>query len=658
MLDGVFIGTNTMQLANNFDLERVEVLRGPQGTLFGKNTTAGVINMVSTRPTGQWGAKGNLTFGSFEQTDFRGVFNLPKAFDMLSTKIAVMYLFDEGFYTNVFTGEEAPRTDFLDIVGDVLLEPNEDLEIRLKYEHTRDRGQPTTVQNASNLTHIMCFGALVPPPAGPLTNVGVQCEDPNQPVDEVDQNFPNEIQNDANNVTGTIEWDFLENYRLTSITGWRGNDEDVTSDFDAIPMDFFSTRRIQTYDQVSQEARVDGQPFEHLHFVAGLYYWWAEYALHQNTFFLFNQPFIQPPPPPGTFRIQDTSQETNSIAGFLQFDWGLDFIPLPGENPLTLTGGFRYTWEKKEFNTNFGFNTFDLEPPISAEETWGEPTWRVGLDWQAMENLLGYFIYSRGFKSGGFNGRADSPIFARVPYDPEFVDSFELGVKSQWLDNRLRFNIAGFFTDYDDKQEQVVVPSPLGGQQTIVANAGKAKISGVEIEAQAAPIDPLLIFFTMGWLDAEYDEFMADLVGSGTIRDNTDFELRRAPEWTIGVGGKWTQEIQPIDGRAILDLQYRWRDQQRVAFSFVGSPFGVPAPGTDPGAPTSDGISPAFGSLDFALSLELDRRFKTDWRLTGFVRNALDESDRAAYLDVAGVFAFSANNIGRTWGLEIAANFH
>jgi iron complex outermembrane receptor protein len=167
-------------------------------------------------------------------------------------------------------------------------------------------------------------------------------------------------------------------------------------------MDFFSTRRIQTYDQVSQEARVDGQPIEHLHFVAGLYYWWAEYALHQNTFFLFEQPAIGLPP--GTFRIQDTSQETNSIAGFLQFDWGLDFIPLPGENPLTLTGGFRYTWEKKEFNTNFGFNTFDLEPPISAEETWGEPTWRVGLDWQAMENLLGYFIYSRGFKSGGFNG--------------------------------------------------------------------------------------------------------------------------------------------------------------------------------------------------------------------------------------------------------------
>ena len=124
------------------------------------------------------------------------------------------------------------------------------------------------------------------------------------------------------------------------------------------------------------------------------------------------------------------------------------------------------------------------------------------------------------------------------------------------------------------------------------------------------------------------------------------------------MGGRWTQEIDPIQGRAILDLQYRWRDQQRVAFSFVGSPFGVPAPGTDPGAPTSDGISPAFGSLDFALSLELDRRFKTDWRLTGFVRNALDESDRAAYLDVAGVFAFSANNIGRTWGLEIAANFH
>jgi iron complex outermembrane receptor protein len=197
-----------------------------------------------------------------------------------------------------------------------------------------------------------------------------------------------------------------------------------------------------------------------------------------------------------------------------------------------------------------------------------------------------------------------------------------------------------------------------GGQETIVANAGKASISGVEIEAHAAPINTLLLFLTVGWLDAKYDEFFADLNGDGVERDNTDFELRRAPEWTIGVGGRWTQEIDPIQGRAILDLQYRWRDEQRVAFSFVGAPFGVPAPGTDPGAPTSDGIAPAFGSLDFALSLELDRRFKTDWRLTGFVRNALDESERAAYLDVGGLFAFSANNVGRTWGLEIAANFH
>ncbi len=666
-IDGIYIGTSATQLLNNFDLESVEILRGPQGTLFGRNTTGGIINVRRTRPTGQLGLKASATVASFGRHDYKLVANAPLMEDKLAVKISGYSFNSDGYFHNTTTDEYSPQTRYLSGALDLLYTPTKSLEILAKYEHIRDRGTPTQYKNASDSSHILCFG----PPLGLTSFPDAQCSDPKSNKYDVQGNFDVRSDLDLDAVTLNMEQRLGDDYKLVSISGWRGHDEDVGQDFDGSPADFFSTRRTQRFDQVSEELRLHAQPVENVEVVAGLYYYYGHYDINATVHYLFDQPFIHmsigAPLPPGTVRIQDAGQTTHSIAGFAHGEW--EFVD---NFRATLAG--RYTLEKKKFNNHFGlsnslnpdiaqiFVSTDMTPAIHASESWARFTPAAGLDYKLTESVLGagngaltYFTYSRGFKSGGFNGRAD-PASTKT-FAPEDVDQFELGLKTDWFKRRVTFNTAAFWINYGNKQEETLQPSMTGGNQTLTDNAADAVIKGLEFEASAMPlrghnglVGGLRLFANLGLLDAKYTKFNADLDGpdmAGNLvpQDYKDLELRNAPAWQFGAGVANPYELS--FGRVVLNAQYRHRAETRTGISLTA--------GT--GEPNRQGISPSLGTFDASVTLEADELVGGAWRLTVFGRNIANKTTRAVYINLPGLLAFETETPPTMWGAELAATY-
>lgn len=609
-IDGVYIGTNTAQLMNTFDLEAIEVLRGPQGVLFGKNTLGGTINLRRTRPTGEYDAKVQVRTGSYERLDLEGVVNFPLIDGVLAGKFAAYSYNDEGRFDNTATGGKNGGAEYNSFVPSILFTPSDEFELYVAYEHNRDRSDLSPVVNRASSTDLIC---------GVFGQCGTDSADL-----VASQNFPNVADFTQDAVTAEFNMGVGSWGTLTGVTGWRDHTEEVWQDFDATAIDFFSTIRDQDYEQFSQELRLTSDLSDDITLISGLYYWYARYELTQRTFF----PLVQPT---GAL-FQNTNQATNSWAGFLSGDWQIN-------DAWRVSAGIRYTYEKKEFTTSVGGNTVTgLAPYIRGEEAWGEYTPKVSVDYVANDDLMFFGSYARGFTSGGFNGRAGTTQ-GIGPYDPQFVDNFELGMKSEWLDNKVRFNATTYYMLFTDKHEEAVlaVPPPVS-QETVKLNVSEATIYGIELEGQWFVTDGFSLRGAASYNNAEFDEFFADLTGSGTTpTDNSNLELRRAPEFTASLAADY--DFQVGDGIANLNVQGRYTDSyfteiRNNPLSEVEAVFKVDAS----------------ASYDFTYE-------DTDFKVTVFGRNLTDEVDFNSYLNVAGLFAFSGVGQERTWGAELRASF-
>lgn len=245
-----------------------------------------------------------------------------------------------------------------------------------------------------------------------------------------------------------------------------------------------------------------------------------------------------------------------------------------------------------------------------------------------------YATYSEGFRSGGFNGRATGAN-SSGPYDPESVESFEVGFKTVWMDNTFQLNGSIFTVDYTDKQEEVVLPGTDGAVTlTIVQNAASVSMDGLELESVWVPTDGLTLTANLGILDANYDSYLV-VDGSGNTLDKSGFDLRRAPEMTLALGALYEHSLGNGDF-VVTSLNYRWKDDYCVA-------------GNNKGIESHYGSNPAcnesFGILDASLSYESD-----NWRISLFGKNLTDEDYILHFLDVAStVSATSATNSAPVW---------
>ena len=634
VVDGVFIGTNTGQLLDSFDLAGLEVLRGPQGTLFGRNTIGGVINVTRTKPTGNFGIKASLNYGSFNTKTGRFVINTPTIGGVLALKGFVYYDDTEGFYNNPTLRRTAGKYETLSGGVTAKITPATNVEALITYEHIRERGE-TVVTPLSNNLDLICILPFGIPRAECNRNA-----EPFRGVYTTFQNIETPVINDTDGITGQLTVGLGGGFEFVSVTGWRRNKEDVTQDFDGSSISFFSTRRRQTYEQFSQEFRIVGDVTPWLNALVGAYYFNSSYVIGQATrspLFGANTLFL------------NANSKSRSYAGFV------DLKIKPAEK-LTINLGGRYTSDRKQLASNFGVFVDGAPCPAPAvlcqgSKTFDKFTWRLSADYQVATHAMIYASASTGFRSGGFNGRGSSPT-TLGPYDPETVTAYEIGLKADWLDRRLRTNFAVFQTDYKNKQEEVVQatapPFNASPQETVVRNAASARIRGFEAEIVAVPDDNLTINASLSYLDAKYLAFRRDVNGDNIPDNVSTLSLRRAPELTWSIGATYAREVGT--GKLELSSQFRYVDQYATSI--------VPNRPIIIGQVINDtrSIAEARKILDASIAYTLPVG-GTEMRFTIYGRNLTDNRGLSSALPVAGLFTFGSGRAPRSFGGEIMFKF-
>ena len=559
-LDGVFIGKNLGGIFDVAELERVEVLRGPQGTLYGKNTIAGAINLITRRPGEDFDAYVEVGAGNFgsqmlrARVDTGASGTVGDGLGSVRASIAYSSRERDGFYNNValdptfgnnpFLGEVS-STEFasldtdalrLDVIADV----TDTFSIRYNYNESSadnlpNMGQVTNVD--ANVYEFFGVGFLAPLQT-------LYLNDGNGRADEISNDFAIEEVSETKGHSLTMTWD-LGSAQLTSITARRDLDWRDQLDIDGTNMDLFHSARYASYEQFSQELQLSGST-EDMNYVAGLYYFTEEGDVFNpiSFFGLFGSPTDN----------NDYGLDNRSFAAYGQADWVLPSMP-----ELTFTAGLRYTSEEKDqyiIHPNAstgGVGAFD----VSADDSWSNVTGTLIASYAFTEDSTGYAKISQGWKAGGFNGEAPTAEAFFDSFDPEEVIAYELGYKARMADGRVEINAAAFWNDISDMQFSVFLEGS-GGAASTVDNAGAATIKGLELELAAQITDALKLSANLGTLDAEYDEFIE--LGAD-VKDSKDFPY--APETTASVALDWAVGSGPW-GRIDTHVDWNYKDDYVV----------------------------------------------------------------------------------------------
>ncbi len=645
-IDGVFLGTNTGANVDFNDIESVEVLRGPQGTLYGRNTIGGTISLRRTRPTGDLGAKLHLRYGSFNSFDVDGVVNLPQIGDALSLKLFGLRRTSDSFTRNRYTGKHEDGRDYYNVGATALLEFGGSTTVLATVEYQKDRSTYQSSINLSlrtgrpfgaggtvcDLTFSIGLGDLGCASQGWLRQREERYKIANTSIP---------FQSYIDGWNGSLELNApIGAFTLTAISGYRQTSDSLLTENSGTPpipvapgvtLPLFVAARDQDYTQFSQEVRIAGDINDAIDLVAGVYYLHTDYKIRplrwgnqtNGTAYLLGSP------------IQGftAGQKLDSYAIFAE-----SIIKL-GET-VRLTVGGRYTTETKKFELHQRIPTsFDA----TAKATFSDPTGRVILDWRPSDDAMLYASWSRGFRSGGFNGRATSPG-AIGPYEPERVDSYEAGMKLDFLDGRLRFNPTVFWAEYANKQEDIIRAAGTG-TETVVQNAASARIRGVEVELQARPVSGLMLRASGGYLDPKYKTFMIpDLANPGQLIDvAAQRNFRRAPEFSYNLGLDWTAKL--VGGNSInITIDYAYIDPIKTS------------PIRDASGLNRDTIA-GFGTLDASIAFIHTGNDPGDLRIAAFARDFLHDGGRLSNTLDAGVFNFGAVVPRRQLGVETTVRF-
>jgi iron complex outermembrane recepter protein len=681
MIDGVYLGSLAGQILENFDLERVEVLRGPQGTLFGKNTVGGVVNVIRSRPTDEAGARLKATFGQNKQQEFRAVVNTGFLIeDKLSAKLFMTTMRDDGYMDNITTGTRIPQKNYNNYGVTFQATPNDRFEARLTLEKYVDDSELNAYQTNYNFAPGI-IAAPVDARETPLslgsTNCALypfSCRTSEDRPSTAEHDTLNAASLDTTAITLNASFELTDNLTLRSVTASRDMDEYRIYDFDGSAAPFITIERWNEFEQFSQEFRLEGQ-WDRATLIAGAYYWNSEFtqdwvtggdfwaflvdgpyggfARTEEGYALCNQGvFGALRCDPGLSKIDGLvtqilyeTQETTSTAIFAQMDYDLS-------DSLTLTAGLRWTEEEKHFIAGQAYIS-NVERQrerafadyADLENKWTEVSPKVGFNYRISDSAIVYGSYSEGFHSGGFFGvNQNTADFVRDQYQPEYAHSTEIGLKSMWMDNRLRLNIAIFNNNFDDKQESFVTfDETTETVKSVFNNAGSAVYQGFELETEFQANEYLRLFLNYGSLDAEYKEFITDVDDDGVLDDASFLTPRNAPEYTLGVG--FTLNAEVGSGDVELFAKYSTRGDYETDLRNLS------AGRLSAGA--GDDLSMALSYNLDRLSLTLfgknmtDERFEVPTVLGG--RPATNPSGAGAPLFVVG-----SVNRPRTYGFEIA----
>jgi len=733
VIDGIYIGTMSGGLQRTIDLERMEVLRGPQGTLFGRNTIGGVINMERTKPTMKTGGTILAGYGDYDTSNLEGIFNF-RLGEQVGLKLTGAYRNqDEGYYTSVCdptvavtsatpacttSGQDIGQNEYTNYGANILWTATDNLDLEFTYDKEETTQDTPTLVNASQNNNpelnnswcdqfptngaLFCAPSLTTPTSGDRLNtdivlLGPANTFPDGPgwglatLDVLSFGLapPGEPARDATFDTETLiveaHWNFADDYRMDFIAGSWETEETVLTDWDGTSEIRFHTDRPADYEQTTAELRFSNESDGPFNWTVGAYLWDSEYEIRLVSvlgFFYLPDPGAVDP----TQKIADvfglgldpvdlpqfTKQTSESWAVFGEADWAIN-------DKWTLTIGGRYTEDEKttkqwgqtpcgieplfgpflppgEVDTPAPYDELcfgpgglaanptadpaiggDTNTPVTAAHDWDQFTPKVGVKWNVTDDSMAYFTYSAGYRSGGFNGRVDSVETASTPYDEETVDNFEIGFKSQWLENRLRWNAAIFYMKYENKQEEVQQPSSTSGtgQRTFVLNASDATVSGLEMELLYLPAEGWQIRANVGFLDAEYDNFSynANPGGAPDIVDNSHLDFRRAPDVT----GSLSADYQWPVGAGQMWISGTWHYIGAHEVDFANKP---------------ELSNDAQNLIDAAINYEYKNAL-----FSIYGHNLADEDGYTIGFDVASIWSYAYTRAPRTWGAQVVFRF-
>lgn len=684
ILDDFVIPHVQTQLLEPFDIETVEVLRGPQGTLFGKNTTAGAVVVRTKRPDlEQRSLEASVQYGNFDDLKTKFALNVPVN-DTLAIRFAGIYQNSDGYYKNgkVDNPVDAFGAAFGDalaaagstVAGDgsnqggkdvfsgrlkVLWEPNENLSILGQYEMIRDSSEPVPVVNTTPAAAgqlATAFGFPGVTTGDPLDQAGIHTSsivglNGDQRVD-VDGGYLN------------IEWD-LGSHTFYGVAGYRYQESRLPNEYLGTAYEsFFSATRDDDRETLQIEGRIASNEGEQLNYVVGAFYQEndAEFCVLQQLglteFFGSGVAGVLDNNNP---LILCNAQDASSWAVFADATYDIN-------EKLQIGGGVRWTDEEKDYIAQEGipiaalgvtpatltapldlldFNAFPGGVQQSDSDNWGELTWRATASYQFSDNLFGYFTASRGFKSGGYNDQAGSGGFAFFPvdsYQPEFATNFEIGFKADLMDNRVRLNVTYFHVDYDDFQRSTVVQVPgTAFQETRTFNAASVSAQGIEAEGSFQITENLVLRANIGWLDTEYDEFLLDRDNDPTTAptDLSGRQVVRSPEITAGVDLTYYQALQNDWGNVRYNFNFNYEDENTYYYN--------------------DDLGEQFDTIleeRTIVNLSATWTDSSDrYHVSAFGKNLTDDRYQTAAQAVGTLWTFSNYGPPRTYGIEVGAKF-
>ena len=638
-VDDVFIARSQAAFLDLFDVERVEVLRGPQGTLYGRNTIGGAVKFVSAEPPEQFGLYVEAGGGNFGYQALKARLGGPFS-DDLRGKIAVAAIQRDGYATNTVDGQDDGDTQSIAWRGTLAYTPTDSTRISLSVDGKRDR--PDTSRSPVRETSVTGFADPVGAPFTPTTFPAAT--------------NPYRVDVNANDMSDLTAWgvtlkagvDLSDAWSLESITSYRDMDFDLALDTDGSPLPILDILVLQDQDQFSQELRATYDAHDGLTAVAGLYYFHDDdltfSGVDNGSLSVFGFPVTAFGL--ATSSLADTHQTTESMAAFADASYDLT-------QKLTLSAGVRYTYEEKESRRRFenffdpAISVVENTPPflsgvgvpgntLTGKANFDAVTPRLSISYRASDDAMLYASASRGFKSGGFDGRGTTD-FGFQPFDPETVWGYELGLKSTLADGRVIANAALFYNDYQDLQVTSFGADPVSGTfVSLFTNAAKARTQGAELELTARATAALTLNAAVGYLDAKYEEFNT-LVG-GVVTDVSDREMANAPEWTASLGLTYEHRLSPmLLGTVHVDGAYRGKTYTEITASEVL-------------AQDSYTLANAFVSV---------RTDDDRWELRAGAQNLTDEKVRVQGFNLSEFpgYQLAFYSARRTWNLHVAYRY-
>jgi iron complex outermembrane recepter protein len=552
------------------DIERVEVLRGPQGTLFGKNTAGGAISVITKKPTGDFNGVAELRAGDYGRRDISGSFEVPLIENQLFLRASGMSLHHDGYYERLRAGAIDSRTADGNSVdahsGRVTLRwtPTDDLDIVLSADDTLQRETATDYQAVGifDSPNISLYNRLLLAPRGEVYDQRWIAPDPWTTY----STSPSYSNTDVWGTSGTITWD-LGALQLKSITAYRSLRAATKADADGTPFDIVASDGILVeQNQISQELQLTGNVWENrLNWVVGLWYFQEHAKDRQSSrqlvglFDTLEDAPLRSIDPPGMMGVcpADGSGPMACLGGMgnmanLRFDQTrLGKRDLKGRSyaafgqgslkiteQLIFTAGARISREEKDFRY---FETRPLQNDlISFNNVRATPDWNVftpklGIEYRFTPHLMAYASYALGFKAGGVNGRPTRPDLF-TSFGPEWLTTYEVGAKSDWFDNRLRVNLALFLSQYSDIQITRNTVDSMMAFIRLEQNAGDADIKGFELETAIAPVRGLNITGALGYTNFRFTSLLPQMAMAGTTPLTLDNKLPFTPELVGSVG--------------------------------------------------------------------------------------------------------------------------